>query len=80
MTKMISLSKTYFTKSFKLFFQLSLCIIVLASLLNCASNPKIESGSKLAEQNKPPVKMSDAPASPPPKPYHPPPQNHIGRN
>jgi len=78
MTKMISLSKTYFTKSFKLFFQLSLCIIVLASLLNCASNPKIESGSKLADQNKPPVKLSDAPASPPPKPYHPP-QNHIGR-
>ena len=65
------MTKTYFTKSFKLFFQLSLCIIILASLLNCASNPKIESGSKLADQNKPPVKLSDAPAYPPPKPYQP---------
>ena len=77
---MIKQTKTFCTISSKLFCQLSLSIIVLILLLNCASNPKIESvaksksetATKSANQNKPLVKPPDTPAPSPPKPYHPP--------
>jgi len=68
---MIKPIKTYFTINFKPFLQLSLCVFVLASLLNCASGQKPESVAKIADKNKPAVKLSDAPAPSPSKPYHP---------
>jgi tetratricopeptide (TPR) repeat protein len=74
---MIKPIKTISKINFKLFFQLPLCIIVLASLLNCASNPIIESVAKpepvaKSADKKQSVKQSDTLAPSPPKPHHPP--------
>ncbi len=56
----------------KLFLQLFPCVIFLASLINCASDPKIESEVQLADKNKPPVTVSDTLVPLPPEPYKPP--------
>jgi len=68
---MIKPIKPLFIINFKLFFQLSLCIIVLTSLSNCAPNHETELRTKLADKNRLPMKLSDTPGYSSHEPYHP---------